>query len=255
MPTIVITGGATGIGKATATIAAENGYDVAIASLADTMDEANSLVEELQTHGAKAVALTTDVTVEEEVLELFRQAEAQLGPISGLVNAAGLIYSADCTELASEKISALMAVNVTGLMLCSREAARSMMGGKGNKGGSIVNISSMAATIGGRARGACYAASKAAVDSFTTGMAKEVAKWGIRVNAVRPGLIATGMASEIANDPRWRKSIEESIPMGRVGQANEVAEAVIWLMSDKASWISGAHLDISGGGFHVKGSF
>ncbi|NMR32088.1 SDR family NAD(P)-dependent oxidoreductase [Crystallibacter degradans] len=254
MSTIVITGGATGIGMATARIAAGNGYHVAIASLADTMDEANTLVDELQAQGSKAVALTTDITVEEEVVEFFRRAEADLGPVSGLVNAAGLIYSADCTELEADKVAALMAVNVTGLMLCSREAARSMMGNE-NNGGSIVNVSSMGATIGGRARGACYAASKAAVDSFTTGMAKEVAKWNIRVNAVRPGLIDTGMTSEILNDPRRKKSIEESIPIGRVGRAHEVSEAIMWLMSDKASWISGAHLDISGGGFHVTGSF
>ncbi|MQA06586.1 MAG: SDR family oxidoreductase [Streptosporangiales bacterium] len=255
MGTIVITGGAAGIGRATALLAAQRGYDTAIMDLPAAEPAAKEVVTEVEGYGRRAVALAADVTVERDVVGSFAQVVERLGPITGLVNGAGLLYSAKCTEIDAAEVRATMAVNVTGLMLCSREAARLMMHSRGGHGGCIVNISSMAATIGGRHRGAVYAASKAAVDAYTTGMAKEVAAEGIRVNAVRPGLVATGLTAALLEDPARRQAIEESIPLGRVGAPADVAEAALWLLAEKNNWISGAHLDVSGGGFFVSGSF
>lgn len=255
MGTIVITGGAAGIGRATALGAAQRGHDVAVVDLEAAQGAAKEVVAEVTAHGRRAEALPADVTVEGDVVSVFAQVAEWLGPVTGLVNAAGLLYSAECTEIDAARVHATMAVNVTGLMLCSREAARLMMRSRGGQGGGIVNISSMAATIGGRHRGAVYAASKAAVDAYTTGMAKEVAAEGIRVNAVRPGLVATGLTATLLDDPARRQAIEESIPLGRVGAPTDVAEAVLWLLAETNTWISGAHLDVSGGGFFVSGSF
>lgn len=255
MSVIVVTGGATGIGRATALLAGRKGYNVAIASLESTMDDAWGVVETIRSYGPRAVAIATDVTNSDDVVTLFEKVKSEFGIVAGLVNAAGILYSELCTHIDIDRVAEMNSVNINGLMLCSREAARVMMTSRGGEGGAIVNISSMAATIGGRPRGACYAASKAAVDAFTTGMAKEVASEGIRVNAVRPGLIATGVAAEMIEDAAWRTSIEESIPLGRLGRPEEVAEAILWLMSEDCAWTSGAHLNVSGGGFLVSGSF
>jgi NAD(P)-dependent dehydrogenase (short-subunit alcohol dehydrogenase family) len=151
-------------------------------------------------------------------------------------------------------ISRLIAVNVTGLMICCREAARLMSTASGGHGGSIVNVSSMAATIGGRPGHSVYAASKGAVDVFTKGFAKEVAREGIRVNTVRPGAVASAMTAALDANPNLKKSVEDSIPMGRIGEPREIADIALWLMSPASSLVTGAHIDAGGGGFNVAGS-
>jgi NAD(P)-dependent dehydrogenase (short-subunit alcohol dehydrogenase family) len=201
--TILITGGASGIGAETARVAAARGHRVAI-NYRSRPERAQALVDELRAAGGTAATLE----------ELFR-------------------------------------VNVVGLILCCREAARRMSTARGGAGGSIVNVSSMAATIGGRTGKSHYAASKAAVDAFTVGFAKEVAAEGIRVNAVRPGVVATDMTAAGLRDPETRAEIEATIPMGRVGTPAEIANAILWLLSGEASFISGARLDASGGGFVI----
>ena len=157
-------------------------------------------------------------------------------------------------DLNFEAISRLIAINVTGLMICCREAARLMSTRSGGPGGSIVNVSSMAATIGGRPGHSVYAASKGAVDVFSKGFAKEVAREGIRVNTVRPGAVASTMTAGLEADPELKKAVEDSIPMGRIGQPGEIADIALWLMSPASSLITGAHIDAGGGGFNVAGS-
>ena len=187
-------------------------------------------------------------------LRMFDEATRALGPLTGLVNAAGMPHTSRVDEFTFDTLSRLMAVNVVGLMYCCREAARRMSRARAGSGGAIVNISSMAATIGGRPGASAYAASKAAVDVFTTGFAREVAAEGIRVNTVRPGVIATAMTANLAADPELRKKVEASIPQGRLGEPEEIAEVIVWLLSDKASLVTGAHINAGGGGFHVAAS-
>jgi len=244
--TILITGGASGIGAEAARLAAKRGHSVAI-NYRSKPERAQALAREI---GGKA--FQADVAVEADIVRLFDEAGTALGPITGLVNSAGIGGGAHrVAEFDAVGLAQLFQVNVVGLMLCCREAVRRMSTSRGGRGGSIVNVSSMAATIGGRAGKSHYAASKAAVDAFTVGFAKEVAREGIRVNAVRPGVFATDMTAAGLADPAVRADIEATIPMGRVGQTPEVATAILWLLSDEASFISGARLDASGGGFVI----
>ena len=246
--TLLITGGASGIGAATARLAAARGHKVAI-NYRSREAEAKAVVADIIAKGGRAVALLADVSREADISGLFDGAEKALGPITHVVNSAGISASSRVEDFDAAVLVKLFAVNAVGLMLCCREAARRMSTRRGGKGGVIVNVSSMAATIGGRPGASAYAASKAAVDSFTMGFAKEVAPEGIRAVSLRPGMIETEMTERTLADREVRAAIESTIAMGRVGQAGVIANAILWLLSDEASFISGVTLDASGGGF------
>jgi NAD(P)-dependent dehydrogenase (short-subunit alcohol dehydrogenase family) len=246
--TLLITGGASGIGAATARLAAARGHKVAI-NYRSRGTDAEKVVADIIGKGGVAVALAADVSREADIRSVFDAAEKALGPITHLVNSAGIGANSRVEDFDAAVLARLFAVNTVGLMLCCREAARRMSTRRGGKGGVIVNVSSMAATIGGRPGASAYAASKAAVDSFTMGFAKEVAPEGIRAVSLRPGMIETEMTERTLADREVRAAIESTIAMGRVGQAEEIANAILWLLSDEASFISGVTLDASGGGF------
>lgn len=248
---LVVTGGASGIGAAAARLAAEQGYSVAI-NYRTRAAQAESVVAELRAHGARAHAVQADVRVPEQVEELFRQVERELGVPTALINSAGIAIPPTRVEDAEPVVlERLLLTNVLGLMISCREAARRMSTLRGGKGGVVVNVSSMAATIGGRPGNAHYAASKAAVDAFSVGFAKEVANAGIRVVSVRPGFTITEMTQERLRDAAFMRRIAETIPMGRPARVEEVAAPIVWLLSKEASFISGACLDVSGGGFRL----
>jgi NAD(P)-dependent dehydrogenase (short-subunit alcohol dehydrogenase family) len=245
----LITGGASGIGAETARRAAQRGHQVAI-NYRSREQQAQALIADIAANGAKAIAVPGDVSREEDIARLFDMAAAALGPVTHLVNSAGIDGGTSRVEdFDAAVLAELFTVNTIGLMLCCREAVRRMSTKHGGPGGVIVNVSSMAGTIGGRPGKSHYAASKAAVDSFSMGFAKEVAKEGIRVISVRPGMIETEMTEQALADAAIRGEIESTIAMGRVGRAAEVANAILWLLSDEASFISGVTLDASGGGF------
>jgi NAD(P)-dependent dehydrogenase (short-subunit alcohol dehydrogenase family) len=247
--TLLITGGASGIGAETARRAARLGYKVAI-NYRSRDSQAMGLAADIAANDGEAVALPADVSQEAEIVRLFDETEKVFGPVTYLVNSAGIGGGgARVQDYDAKALERLFAVNVVGLMMCCREAARRMSTKRGGRGGAIVNVSSMAGTIGGRPGSSHYAASKAAVDSFTMGFARDVALEGIRVNAVRPGMVLTEMTEERLKDTEFRAGIEATIAMGRVGEPHEIAEAILWLLSDKASFISGATLDAAGGNF------
>jgi NAD(P)-dependent dehydrogenase (short-subunit alcohol dehydrogenase family) len=249
--TLLITGGASGIGAATARRAAARGYRVAL-NYRSREAQAQAAVADIVSGGGKAIALPGDMACEVDILRLFEETERALGPVTHLVNSAGTNgRRGRVDEYDAAVLAKLFGVNVIGLMLCCREAARRMSTKHGGKGGAIVNVSSMAATLGGRLGSSAYAASKGAVDAFTKGFAREVAAEGIRVNSLRPGMVLTEMTEGRLKDTAFRGSIEASIPMRRVGEAREIAEAVLWLLSDEASFITGAMLDASGGGYII----
>jgi len=250
--TLLITGGASGIGAATARLAAARGHKVAI-NYRLRAAQANKVVTDIVAKGGQAVALPADVAREADIRGLFDAAERALGPVMHLVNSAGVGLNSRVEALDADALDKLFAVNTIGLMLCCREAVRRMStrhGGPGGHGGGvIVNVSSFAASNGGRPGAAAYAASKAAVDVFTMGLGKEVAPEGIRVVSVRLGMIETEMTEKTLADQEVRAAIESTIAMGRVGRAEEIAETILWLLSDEASFISGTTIDASGGGF------
>jgi NAD(P)-dependent dehydrogenase (short-subunit alcohol dehydrogenase family) len=248
--TVLITGGSRGIGAATARLAARQGYAVAINYRAET-GRAEALVQELRDGGSQAVAVRADVSQQDQVRRLFHEVDERLGRLSALVNAAGInggpqTRVADFEQAVLER---LLAVNVIGTMLCCREAVRRMATAHGGTGGAIVNVSSMAAAIGGRPGRSAYAASKAAVDSFTIGFAKEVAREGIRVNVLRPGMTLTDMTDTVRRDAALQTRVAATIAMNRCATPEEMAGPILWLLSDQASFVSGAILDASGGGF------
>lgn len=247
--TCVITGGARGIGRATARIAAREGWDIAI-NYRERADAAEALVAEVSALGRRAVAIRADVADEAQVITLFDQVESTLGPVGSVVNSAGVAFHNRVEALDASQLRRMLDVNVIGLMLCCREAVKRMSTVRGGVGGAIVNVSSMAATIGGRPGACTYAASKGAVDVFTVGFAKEIAPEGIRVNAVRPGVTDTDMIARLRSGS-MRAQIEASIPMRRFGTPEEVAEAIVWLLSEKAAFITGAHVNVAGGGFVI----
>ena len=246
--TLLITGGASGIGAATARLAAQRGHKVAI-NYRSRDAQAKKVVNDIVAAGGHAVALPADVSREADILSLFDAAEKALGPITHLVNSAGIGFNARVADFEAGALERLFIVNTVGLMLCCREAARRMSTRRGGKGGVVVNVSSMAGTIGGRPGASAYAASKAAVDSFTMGFAKDLALEGIRAVSLRPGMIETEMTETTLSDRERREAIESTIAMGRVGQPDEIANAIVWLLSDDASFISGVTIDASGGGF------
>lgn len=245
MDTLTVTGASRGIGAAVARLAAKQ-YSIAVNYFRDEA-AAGEVVRQITTAGGRAVAIQADVSVEQDVLRLFSQAEKQLGPVRALVNNAGITGGFSRVEtLSSETQARVFAVNVTGTILCSREAVRRMSTQNGGHGGAIVNVSSQAAKIGGAGEWVHYAASKGAVDSFTIGLAREVATEGIRVNAVSPGLISTELHAA-AGAPDRMERLAPTIPMKKAGTAEEVAEGIVWLLSPAASYVTGVILPISGG--------
>ncbi|MCY4180077.1 MAG: SDR family oxidoreductase [Litoreibacter sp.] len=250
----LITGGAGAMGAAVAKSAAQRGHAVSLLSLASEQNVAAALVHDIRSGGGQAEFIAADVSKEEDILRAYAQAASSFGAPTGVFHAAGVFVGNMVRDLDFAAITKLIAVNVTGLMICCREAARLMSTETGGQGGSIVNVSSMAATIGGRPGHSVYAASKGAVDIFTKGFAKEVAREGIRVNSVRPGAVSSPMTAALDADPALKKSVEESIPMGRIGDPQEIADIALWLMSPASSLVTGAHIDAGGGGFNVAGS-
>jgi NAD(P)-dependent dehydrogenase (short-subunit alcohol dehydrogenase family) len=240
---VLVTGGSRGIGAATARLAAAEGYDVAVNFLRDEA-AADKLVNEI---GRKAVALQGDVASESDVVRMFAELDRKLGPLSALVNNAGIVDRGTRVEqMSAARLQRMFAVNVSGSFLCAREAIRRMSRRHGGAGGAIVNVSSIAARLGGPGEYVDYAASKGAIDTFTIGLARELGAEGIRVNAVRPGVIRTDIHLA-SGDPGRVERIGAAAPLGRAGEAEEVAHAVLWLLSDEASYTTGAILDVGGG--------
>jgi len=238
---LVVTGGSRGIGAATARLAAERGYAVCI-SYTRNREAAETLARQI-----KAIAVQGDVAAEADVVRLFKTVDEKLGRVSALVNNAGIVdLRSRVEDMSAARIQRMLAVNVTGSFLCAREAIKRMSTRHGGKGGAIVNLSSAAARIGGPGDYVDYAASKGAIDTFTLGLAKEVGGEGIRVNAVRPGVIRTEIHAT-SGDPGRVERIAGATPLGRAGEAEEVARTVLWLLSDEASYITGAILDVTGG--------
>jgi NAD(P)-dependent dehydrogenase (short-subunit alcohol dehydrogenase family) len=239
--TLVVTGGGRGIGAATALLAAADDWDLCLAFRRDVA-AAEAVAAQCADFGAEVTLAKVDVAMETDVLELFEQA-AELGPVRGLVNNAGVVSPLrPVAELESDELEEVFGVNVFGTILCAREAVRLMLAD--GAGGAIVNVSSRAAVLGGAGRYVDYAASKAAVDAFTVGLSQEVAVAGIRVNCVRPGIIDTGIHPD---GPDAAAQRVESIPLRRLGSPDEVAAAIVWLLSPAASYITGAVLDVGGG--------
>jgi NAD(P)-dependent dehydrogenase (short-subunit alcohol dehydrogenase family) len=243
---VVVTGGGRGIGAATARLAAQRGYDVCV-SYVQHEPEATAVVAACEAAGVAALAVRADVSVESDVIRLFDTATAELAPVGALVNNAGVVApQSRVVDLSAERIRRLLDVNVVGAFLCAREAVRRMSTAVGGAGGVIVNVSSRAAVLGAPGEYVDYAASKAALDALTVGLAGEVAAEGIRVAAVRPGLIETDIHASGGEPGRIRR-LAPTVPLRRGGRAEEVAAAILWLVSDEASYVTGAVLDVSGG--------
>jgi NAD(P)-dependent dehydrogenase (short-subunit alcohol dehydrogenase family) len=242
----IVTGGNRGIGAAIAKLLGANGYSVAV-NYAKDEAAARRVVDHLAASGSRAVAIQADVACESDVLRLFETAQRELGPIRALVNNAAVTGGfARVEDVISAALVNMLAVNVVGTILCAREAVRRMSTRRGGSGGSIVNISSIAARTGSADEWVHYAASKGAVNTFTIGLAREVAMEGIRVNAVAPGLVETGLHAANGEPGRIAR-ISPSIPMQRAGAPEEIAQGVLWLLSDAASYTTGTILEIGGG--------
>jgi NAD(P)-dependent dehydrogenase (short-subunit alcohol dehydrogenase family) len=245
-PVALVTGGSRGIGAATCVMLAEHGYDVAI-NYARDAEAAGRVATACRVAGAAAIAVQGDVASESDVLAMFQRLDAELGVLSALVNNAGVVAPKSRLDAYPvERIDRMFAVNVRGSLLCAREAVLRMSTLYGGVGGSIVNISSRAAAIGGPGEYVDYAASKAAIDAMTIGLSKEVATEGVRVNAVRPGVIDTEIHAS-GGQPDRAQRVSPLIPMQRPGTASEIAGAIVWLLSDAASYTTGAILDVGGG--------
>jgi NAD(P)-dependent dehydrogenase (short-subunit alcohol dehydrogenase family) len=242
---VIITGGSRGIGRAAAIAAASRGFRVVV-GYASNQKAAEEVVGKIEEKGGKAIAVKCDVGSEADILALFKAADG-FGTLGALVNNAGIVGPSIRVEnLTAERIARMMAVNVTGSILCAREAVKRMSTKHGGKGGVIVNLSSVAARLGAANTYVDYAASKGAIDTFTLGLGHEVAGEGIRVAGIRPGLIDTEIHAS-GGEPDRAHRLAHMVPMKRVGTADEIANAIVWLMSDEASYVTSATLDVSGG--------
>jgi NAD(P)-dependent dehydrogenase (short-subunit alcohol dehydrogenase family) len=242
---IIITGSSRGIGAATARLAGRRGYAICV-NYRTEKTQAEAVAHDIEASGSKAIVVQGDMAVEDDIVRLFETCDRELGTLDGLVNNAGITgRTCRVDEIDAGTLEAVMALNVTGCFLCAREAVRRMSTRHGGRGGAIVNLSSRASELGVPGAWVHYAASKGAIDTFTVGLAKEVAGEGIRVNAVNPGLIDTEI--HLAAGGNRLQELGPSVPMGRIGTADEVAEAIMWLMSDGAGYIVGARLPIGGG--------
>jgi len=245
-PVLLITGASRGIGAATAVLAAQQGWAVAV-NYASNASAANGVVQQIQDAGGTAIAVQADVGDEAQILRMFAEVDAKLGRISGLVNNAGVVdVTAKVEDQSWARWERMMRINVLGSFACAREAIKRMSTTHGGSGGSIVNVSSAAARIGSPGQYVDYAAAKGAIDSFTLGLAKEIAGEGIRVNAIRPGLIDTEIHAS-GGLPNRVKDLEHLVPAKRGGSAMEVAQAIVWLLSDEASYTTMSLIDVSGG--------
>jgi NAD(P)-dependent dehydrogenase (short-subunit alcohol dehydrogenase family) len=246
MGNILITGASRGIGAATARVLATKGHNLCI-NYNKHKDKADQLVEQLQLLGVKAIAVQADVSQEQQVVALFNTFDEHLGPLTGLVNNAGILLPQMRVEqMDAQRINRLLTTNITSYFLCCREAIKRMAIKHGGQGGAIVNVSSAASRLGSAFEYVDYAASKGAIDTLTIGLSKEVALESIRVNCVRPGFIATDMHAD-GGEPNRIERVKGTIPMGRGGQPEEVANAIAWLLSEEASYVTGSFTEIAGG--------
>lgn len=244
-PLVLITGASTGIGASTAILAAQNGYDVAFTYLQDKTS-AEKVAEQIKILGAQVLMIQANVAIEDDILNTFDAIDKKFGRLDALVNNAGILRQKLFSEIDYDELQKLFAVNVIGSFICAREAVKRMAKSKGGRGGNIVNVSSIASRLGSPFEYIDYAATKGAIDTFTIGLAKEVADEGIRVNAVRPGIINTELHAK-GGEPGRIARLAPSIPLKRAGEPIEVAHAILWLMSDQSSFTTGHLLDVGGG--------
>lgn len=243
---LLVTGASRGIGRAVAELAGERGYSVAV-NYHQHESAARSVVGRLERLGARAVAIRADVSKESEVIDLFDRARAELGPVTHVVNNAGVVAPlSPLAECDAARFRRLLEINVYGALLVARETARRLSTSRGGRGGALVNVSSMASRLGSPNEYVDYAATKGALDSLTLGLARELAREGVRVNAVRPGLIDTEIHAD-SGMPERAVRLGSRAPLGRAGNALEVARAVLWLLGPEASYVTGTFLDVSGG--------
>ncbi|WP_420475859.1 SDR family oxidoreductase [Noviherbaspirillum sp. ST9] len=243
---MVITGGSRGIGAATARIGAQRGYAVAV-NYVHNRAAADEIVSAIRAAGGEALAVQADVAVEADVVRMFEEVDRGLGTLQALVNNAGILErQARVDEMDSARLARIFATNVTGSFMCAREAVKRMSTRRGGSGGAIVNLSSIAARLGAPNEYVDYAASKGAIDSLTIGLAKELAEEGIRVNGVRPGVIYTDIHAS-GGEPGRVERVKDAVPMKRGGDPEEVAQAILWLLSDEASYVTGTFVDVTGG--------
>jgi NAD(P)-dependent dehydrogenase (short-subunit alcohol dehydrogenase family) len=246
MGVMIVTGAGRGIGAAIARMAGERGWAVAV-NYSRAKEKAEAVADGIRAKGAEAIAVKADVAREDEVVAMFRRVDSELGPVDALVNNAGIDYETLIADAEVAGINRVFGVNVVGLMVCSREAVRRMSTARGGKGGVIVNIGSVSARTGGLPKDAVYTASKGAVDAFTHALSNEAAREGVRVFCVRPGLTQTEIFDTNLGLEHVKDLARKNVPLGRIGQPEEVAAAALWLCSPEASYVSGFTLDVSGG--------